>query len=207
MEQPLKARQKMTYNVRKLESGVVDRELFKKLEGTEIWELWTLFGGICYRLFAFWDDGRRSLVVVTHGIVKKTQRLPAKEIARAEALRREFFRKTIAYMANLKLTPASVMVDEVWGHVGTPERDAMEAQLKAEADAYFVGEAIRKARLAQNLTQEELGERVGVKRAQICKLERGKGFMTLSTLGRVFRALGVTSATLDLGSAGRVALW
>lgn len=110
-------------------------------------------------------------------------------------------------MTNLKLTPVSAMVDELWGPVGTPERDAMEARLKAEVDAYFVGEAIRKTRLAQNLTQEELGERVGVKRAQICRLERGKGSMTLSTLGRVFRALGVPTASLDLGSAGRVALW
>lgn len=91
--QPLKARQKMTYNIRKLESGVVDGELFKKLEGTEIWELRTLFGGICYRLFAFWDDGRRSLIVVTHGIVKKTQKTPSKEIARAEALMKEYFAK------------------------------------------------------------------------------------------------------------------
>ena len=93
------------------------------------------------------------------------------------------------------------------GKVGTPERDAMEAQLKEDIQAYFVGEAIKKARLRQNLTQEELGERVGVKRSQICKLESGKSSITLSTMSRVFKALGITTATLDLGIAGKVALW
>ena len=107
----------------------------------------------------------------------------------------------------MKFTPADELIDAVWGKVGTPERDAMEAQLKQDIQAYFVGEAIKKARLRQNLTQEELGERVGVKRSQICKLESGKSSITLSTMSRVFKALGITTATLDLGIAGKVALW
>lgn len=107
----------------------------------------------------------------------------------------------------MKFTPADELIDAVWGKVGTPERDAMEAQLKEDIQAYFVGEAIKKARLRQNLTQEELGERVGVKRSQICKLENGKSSITLSTMNRVFKALGITTATLDLGIAGKVALW
>ncbi len=110
-------------------------------------------------------------------------------------------------MAKMKFTPADGLIDAVWGKVGTPERDAMEAQLKEDIQAYFVGEAIKKARLRQNLTQEELGERVGVKRSQICKLESGKSSITLSTMSRVFKALGITTATLDLGIAGKVALW
>ena len=110
-------------------------------------------------------------------------------------------------MGKMKLTPLSTVVDKAWGVKGTPERDAMEARLKEEVDAYFLGEAIRNARESQHLTQEELGERIGVKRAQICKLERGRGSMTLSTVGRVFRALGVESGTLDLGKSGKVSLW
>lgn len=93
-------------------------------------------------------------------------------------------------MARMNLTPASELVDEVWGRVGTPERDEMEAQLKEELNAYFIGEAIKRARLAQNLTQEELGERIGVQRAQISRLEKGKSVITLPTMSRVFRALG-----------------
>lgn len=110
-------------------------------------------------------------------------------------------------MAKMNFTPADDMKDELWGPVGTPERDAMEAQLKEDIQAYFVGEAIKKARIKQNLTQEELGERVGVKRSQICKLESGKSSITLSTMSRVFQALGITTATLDLGIGGKVALW
>lgn len=110
-------------------------------------------------------------------------------------------------MAKVNLTPLSEVVDEVWGEKGTPERDAMEAQLKEDIQAYFVGEAIKKARLKQNLTQEELGERVGVKRSQICKLESGKSSMTLSTMSKIFKALGFGSASLDLGIGGKVALW
>ncbi len=108
-------------------------------------------------------------------------------------------------MAQMKLTPADDMKDRLWGKIGTPEREAMEA--KEEVNAYIVGETIRKARLAQNLTQEELGERIGVQRAQISKIENGKSVITLPTMSRVFQALGIATATLDLGIAGKIALW
>ena len=82
-----------------------------------------------------------------------------------------------------------------------------QAFLDAQPFAYIVGEAIRKARLAQNLTQEQLGERIGVQRAQISKLEKGTSVITLPTMSRVFQALGIATATLDLGIAGKIALW
>ncbi len=110
-------------------------------------------------------------------------------------------------MAQMKLTPLSDVVDEVWGKEGTPKRDEMEARLKAEVNSYYLGEAIRKTRLAQKLTQEELGERIGVQRAQISRLEKGRTPISLQTMSRVFQALGVAKATLDLGIAGKVALW
>ena len=99
------------------------------------------------------------------------------------------------------------MVDEVWGKKGTPRRDAMEEQLKEEVNSYYLGEAIRKARLAQYLTQEELGKRVGVQRSQICRLESGRTNITIPVMSRVFQALGIATATLDLGAAGKIALW
>lgn len=109
-------------------------------------------------------------------------------------------------MAQMKLHSFDDYKDELFGKVGTPERDEMEAKLKEEVDAYFVGEAIRKARLAQHLTQEQLGEKIGVQRAQISKLEKGES-ITLASMRRVFKALGVATATLDLGTFGKVALW
>lgn len=90
--QPLKAQRKISYNIRKLEYGIIDSEIFKKLENSDIWELRTLFDGICYRLFAFWDTGNGAFVIATHGIVKKTQKTPKKEIEKAEAIRTEYLR-------------------------------------------------------------------------------------------------------------------
>lgn len=97
--------------------------------------------------------------------------------------------------------------DEFIGKAGTPEREEYESRLKEEIQSCFVGEAIKNARVRQNLTQEELGERLGVKRSQISKLENGKSSITLFTMARVFRALGITTATLDLGPGGKVSLW
>ena len=107
----------------------------------------------------------------------------------------------------MKFRKADSLIDDVWGEKGTPERDAMEARLKEEVNSYFVGEAIKKARMQKNLTQEELGEKIGVKRSQICKLGNGKCSPTISTMSRVFQALGIATATLDLGVGGKVALW
>lgn len=90
-KQPIKVREKITYNFRKVESGVLDNELFKKLENSEIWEFRTLYIGICYRLFAFWDTEEETLIVATHGIIKKTQKTPTKEIEKAQTIRRIYF--------------------------------------------------------------------------------------------------------------------
>ena len=89
--QPVNVQQKITYNIRKLESGVMGKELFKKLTGSNIWELRTMYNGNCYRLFSFWDTDLRTVVVATHGIMKKTQKTPQKEIDKAERIRIEYF--------------------------------------------------------------------------------------------------------------------
>ena len=98
------------------------------------------------------------------------------------------------------------ILDELIGKVGTPEHDEFEAKLKKEVDEYFIGEAIKETRKKQGLTQEELGERMGVKKSQVSRLESGKS-ITYATIVRAFLALGAQSASLDLGSLGRVALW
>ena len=96
--------------------------------------------------------------------------------------------------------------DELLGKVGTSERDEHERKVADAVNAFRLGEVVRARRLAQNLTQEELGKRMGVKKSQVSKLERGDD-MSLRSMRRVFRALGVESATLDLGAAGKVTLW
>lgn len=96
--------------------------------------------------------------------------------------------------------------DELLGKVGTSERDEHERKVAEALNAFRLGEVVRERRLDQNLTQEELGKRMGVKKSQVSKLERGDD-MSLRSMRRVFRALGVESATLDLGAAGKVTLW
>ena len=83
-----KARAKIYYNIRKSQM-VTDEELFNKLN-ENIWEFRTLFAGKTYRLFSFWDPHRKSFVIATHGIIKKTQKTPKKEIAKAEKIRIEY---------------------------------------------------------------------------------------------------------------------
>lgn len=88
---PAKARRKVAVNVSKIEDGLANREVFKKLEGTDIWEIRTKFDGMAYRLFAFWDTRHGALIIATHGLIKKTDKTPRKEIAKAERIRKEYF--------------------------------------------------------------------------------------------------------------------
>ncbi|MBO8439822.1 MAG: type II toxin-antitoxin system RelE/ParE family toxin [bacterium] len=85
-----RAREKIAYNISKA-MYVVDKELFKKLEGSDIWEFRTLYNGTAYRLLAFWDSDSETLVIATHGFIKKKQKTPEKEIAKAERIREMYF--------------------------------------------------------------------------------------------------------------------
>lgn len=66
---PDKVQKKITYNIRRVEGGEIDKKLFKKLND-DIWELRSSFSGLCYRLLAFWDKNHNSIIIATHGIVK-----------------------------------------------------------------------------------------------------------------------------------------
>lgn len=83
----LKARKKIYYNLDKAGYGI-DPKLFKKLTD-EIWEFRTKFNGIQYRFFAFWDktDKGETLVLSTHGINKKVDKIPKSEIEKAMKIR------------------------------------------------------------------------------------------------------------------------
>ena len=109
-------------------------------------------------------------------------------------------------IGNMKLYSFEEVKDELLGKKGTPERDEHERKVEIALHAYRIGEAIKKARVEQNLTQEELGERIGVKRAQISRLEKGYS-ISIPTMSKVFKALGVSTASLDLGKIGKIALW
>jgi hypothetical protein len=65
-------------------------------------------------------------------------------------------------MTQMKLTPLSEIVDEVWGKKGTPKRDEMERQLKSEMNKYYVDEAVRKIRKSKSVGTEKFGKRISV---------------------------------------------
>ena len=88
---PVKAAKNIIYNITVVAGGLQDKELFKKLEDSDIWEFRTLYMGIAYRLLAFWDTEEQALIITTHGFVKKTRKTPGKEIEKAERLRKEYF--------------------------------------------------------------------------------------------------------------------
>ena len=98
------------------------------------------------------------------------------------------------------------MLEKHIGKKGTPERDKYDEEVRRGIEKYRIGEAIKATRKTQGLTQEELGERMGVQRAQVSKMENGKD-IAYSTIMRAFRALGADTAFIDLGKLGRVALW
>ena len=171
---------KIVYNVDKVANGYMDKDLFKKLDGTDIWEFRTLYKGIQYRLLAFWDTDAETLVIATHGFVKKTQKN--------------------SDMETIKFYTLDEVKDKHIGKVGTPHRDKYEAELQS----FLIGEAIKKARKSQNMTQEELAQKIGVQRAQVSKIESGRN-LTLSTVARVFRAMGM-EASLSIAGFGSITL-
>jgi len=88
----LKSRNKVFYNIDKAKYHN-DPKLFEKLEG-EIWYFRTKFLSLQYRVFAFWDKtgNTETLVIATHGIIKKSDKVQKSEIEKAERIRQEYFK-------------------------------------------------------------------------------------------------------------------
>lgn len=83
--------EKILYNIRRAQNEN-DPKLFKKLTDT-VWEFRTLYQGMQYRLLAFWDtsSSTKTLVISTHGFIKKRSKVPDKEIEKAEQSRKKYF--------------------------------------------------------------------------------------------------------------------
>ncbi|MDE7153724.1 MAG: helix-turn-helix domain-containing protein [Muribaculaceae bacterium] len=88
----------------------------------------------------------------------------------------------------MKFYTLEEMTDKHIGKRGTPERESFEA----DVEAALIGASIKAARKAQNMTQKELGEKVGVQTAQISKIESGRN-LTIATIVRVLKALGLSA--------------
>jgi len=68
----------------------ISTKFFKHLDDG-IYEIRIEYKSDIYRIFSFFDEGR--LIILLHGIQKKTQKTPRKEIDRAKKLRREYYEK------------------------------------------------------------------------------------------------------------------
>lgn len=184
-----KSRDKIIFNIEKAKI-TTDNELFKKLKG-EIWEFRTLFNKTHIRIFAFWDkeNNQETLVLTTHGIVKKAGKTPIKEIEKAEQIRLKYFelkkKKMTIKNKELEMFTLDQIKDEFIGEIGTEKRTQYEQELQLTV----IGEMIKAVRLERNLTQEQLGKLIGVQRAQISKLENNTTNVTLETILKVFGAL------------------
>ena len=86
-----KASAKLLYNI-ELAEHTNDPKLFKKLRD-EIWEFRARHGNNQIRLLAFWDksDNQNTLVVATHGFIKKVDKVPDNEIERVKNIRNRYF--------------------------------------------------------------------------------------------------------------------
>lgn len=85
-----------------------------------------------------------------------------------------------------KTVPLDKMIDKHIGKRGTEKREAFENELRID----LLGQAIKQARQELNLTQEQLGELVGVQKAQISKIENSMKNARFETIMKVFEALG-----------------
>lgn len=86
---------------------------------------------------------------------------------------------------SMKTYSFTQMKDKYIGKVGTAGRDEYEYELRMDV----LGRMIKTARQERNLTQQQLGELVGVQKAQISKLESSANSATIDTILKVFKAL------------------
>ena len=71
------------------EENLIPAQYFKKLKDTdELWECRIIHGSNTYRVLCFFAAGNR--LVLTHGFVKRTQKIPQREIPRAETCRKDY---------------------------------------------------------------------------------------------------------------------
>ena len=85
-----------------------------------------------------------------------------------------------------KTVSLETIIDKHIGKLGTERREAFETELRID----LLGQAIKQARQERNLTQEQLGNLVGVQKAQISKIENSVKNARFETILKVFDALG-----------------
>ncbi len=88
---------------------------------------------------------------------------------------------------NKNLHSMDAVLDELYGKVGTEERE----KFRKEAYIFYMGQVISDARKAEKLTQSELAERVGMNKTYISRIEKGSIEPGISTFSKIIEALGL----------------
>lgn len=92
----------------------------------------------------------------------------------------------VEFSENRRSKSLSNYKNEILGEIGSESRNAFELELKME----ILQDLIKEARKKRNLSQQQLGDLIGVNKAQISKLEKGYSNTTISMISKVFNALG-----------------
>ncbi|HLF63343.1 MAG TPA: helix-turn-helix transcriptional regulator [Saprospiraceae bacterium] len=115
-----------------------------------------------------------------------------------------FVLKTVdIHTDNMKLTSIDKLTDRYVGKPGTSARDQFEYDLDME----ILGAIIKDARKKKNLTQEQLGQFVGVQKAQISKLENNTKNFRIDTIIKVLDALGAkVKLSVEFGNKKKIVM-
>jgi len=90
---PSKVAQKVTWVLTIIESyDKVPSTYFKKIVNTELWECRIQFGSNIYRVMCFFKSN--SIIILTHGFIKKTQKTPNSEIEKAEQYMKDYIKRS-----------------------------------------------------------------------------------------------------------------
>jgi DNA-binding XRE family transcriptional regulator len=100
----------------------------------------------------------------------------------------------------MKAITLDELTDKVYGKKGTPERDEYDR----EVELFVIGETIKQARESKSLSQEKLGEMVGLKKSSISNIEKGKN-LSFDAFLRIFKAMGI-SVKMQLETIGEMSL-
>ena len=162
-----------------------DSHYFKKIRA-DILEFRLYMNRKYYRLLGFktHQTNRESIVIVTNGFVNKTNETPFKEILKAVRLKQYYLSVSKAYLAN-ETHKLDKLLDEHIGARGTKNRAVFDQQ----SFAYVLGQHVKEVRKKRALSQVDLGNLVGVQKAQISKIENGNSQLRIDSLVKVFGAL------------------
>ncbi len=120
-------------------------------------------------------------------LLKNQRKRPKVKLKEPKKYEKNILNKKTGKMKSdrLKTTSLDELIDKHIGEMGTEKRDAFEEELRLD----ILGHTIKKIRLEKKMTQAQLGELVGVKKAQISKIENNLNDARFETILKVFRAL------------------